>query len=150
MQRFRTIPIIEYFLRHRFIMTLEVGSVLNRKYVNVLGQSSLRRIPTLVAINNWSLIPRASAHSPINISDDSSWLWTPLECQHYISWIIYLLTIRSINEVSSIIEIGVKEFEAGFLIHTSESRPHPPRWPFITNTHSSQLDRRYMYTSIGG
>ena len=32
-----------------------------------------------------------------------------------------LLIIRSIDEVSSIIEIRIKEFEAGFSIHTSHS-----------------------------
>ena len=55
-------------------MKLEVESVLREKARQRLWMDdiALRRIPTLVAINNWSLFPRASAHSPMNISDDSS------------------------------------------------------------------------------
>ena len=32
---------------------------------------------TFVAITSWSRIPRFSAHSPMNCSEDSSWLQQP-------------------------------------------------------------------------
>lgn len=58
---------------------------------------------------------------------------------------MHLLKVRRVNDVSSVVKIGIKELETGLLIHTA----HPNTAPFITDAHCSELQRRDMDSGIG-
>ena len=82
-------------------------------------------------------MPRDSAHSPINSSEDPSWLFpaafnqviriSGVECVHS-------LEIGSVNEIPTGVEEGIEQTEGGLFAHGT----HTEALPFVSNAHTTQ------------
>ena len=94
------ISAVVYFVSDFIFAPLEVGCVL-RIILVICGCATRRKSGlALVAMTSWSRIPRFSAHSPMNSSDDSSCLKSNMSVNVNPRTIYDVLIVRCVNKVS--------------------------------------------------